>query len=226
MKEVQLKSNPFTPKFEELPETLPIFPLPGAVVLPRAQLPLNIFEPRYLNMTFDALGGHRMIGMIQPQTSQARDREGAIHKTGCAGRITAFKETDDGRLLIILTGVCRYDVAREVSVTRGYRRIQADWGRFARDLSADAAAPEVAAKEVIRAVKPYLEAKKLEVDWDSLVRMEGEILVNYLTMHMPFGLEEKQALVEAVTPSERAKILATLCAMSLSSQDSEDTTRH
>ena len=126
-----MSSNPFIPPFEALPDTLPIFPLPGAIVLPHTELPLNIFEPRYLNMTNDALGSHRMIGMIQPDPQG--ETEGRVYRTGCAGRITQFRETADCRIEMTLTGVCRFDLAEELSTTRGYRLVVPDWSRFAGD---------------------------------------------------------------------------------------------
>jgi Lon protease-like protein len=213
-----LKSNPFTPKFESLPEAIPIFPLAGAVLLPGAQLPLNIFEPRYLNMTFDALGADRTIGMIQPVPADLADEDDAVYKTGCAGRVTAFKELDDGRLLIILSGVCRYDVAQELPTVRGYRRVRADWGRFAGDLSGDDHSGMETA-EIIRAAKVFLEGKGIKVNWEAIGRMSADLLVNYLAMNLPFDPEEKQALVEAVTPSQRAEFLIALCSMNSSSLD-------
>src|SRR5690348_16202720 len=123
------------PRIDELPAVLPIFPLVGVLLLPRGKLPLNIFEPRYLNMTRDALGGDRLIGMIQPTGEERQGHPPALYPTGCAGRITAFSETDDGRFLITLTGIARFDVAREIETVRGYRRVLPRWDRFAADLS-------------------------------------------------------------------------------------------
>ena len=135
-----MSESAFTPSFDELPEVLPIFPLAGALVLPRQNLPLNIFEPRYLNMVADALGTGRNIGMIQPRPGSEESEAPPLCRVGCLGRITAFNETRDGRFVISLTGVCRFEVAREVEPRRGYRRVSPDWGRFASDLGP---APEV-----------------------------------------------------------------------------------
>ncbi len=212
-----MKSNPFTPRLEDLPSVLPIFPLPRAILLPGAQLPLNIFEPRYLSMTFDALGANRLIGMIQPDPG-TRGVSEAVYGTGCAGRITAFNETEDGRLLVILTGVCRFDVLEELPLQRGYRRVRPDWRRFEEDLS-EGGVSGVDAAGLLRSVRDYLETQEVEADWDALARMPGELLVNYLAMNLPFDEEEKQALVEARTPADRQRILLSLCAMSGPARD-------
>lgn len=202
-----MKPNRFTPTFASLPAAIPIFPLPRAILLPHAQLPLNIFEPRYLNMTLDALGSDRMIGMIQPDPSgDAAD----VYEVGCAGRITAFNETDDGRLLIVLTGVCRFRVAEELASTRGYRRVRPDWRKFPRDLE-EHEVTGIDLPELIQTVRRYLELQELEADLQSLARLPGELLINHLAMNLPFDPEEKQVLVEAMTPSERGRTLMTLC---------------
>ncbi len=219
-----MSRNPFTPSFEDLPETLPIFPLSGAIVLPGAQLPLNIFEPRYLNMVFDALGTDRMIGMIQPAHSEG-SKGNDIQRTGCAGRITTFRETDDGRLLIVLTGVCRFDVIEEIATTRGYRRVMADWRPFFQDLS-DEESASLDSTQLIDTLNPYFEANKVQANWESLKKMSSTSLVNVLAMNLPFEPEEKQALVEARTTYDRAKVLVALTKMSLSSADAPKTTRH
>ncbi|CAG0947976.1 partial Lon protease 2, partial [Anaerolineae bacterium] len=125
-----MSAHPFSLPFDQLPASLPIFPLPHAVAMPGCQLPLNIFEPRYLKMVFDALGDQRLIGMVQPELSAADAKTLALYKTGTAGRITFFNETSDGRLLVVLTGVCRFDIVEEIPTTRGYRRALVDWSRF------------------------------------------------------------------------------------------------
>lgn len=220
-----MSRNPFTPSFEELPKTVPIFPLSGAIVLPGAQLTLNIFEPRYLNMVFDALGADRMIGMIQPvHSGEAQDNDN-IHKTGCAGRITTFRETDDGRLLIVLTGVCRFDVIKEIATTRGYRRVLADWGPYADDLS-EGDSPSLESEHLIDTLTPYFDAKNVQADWESLKKMSSASLVNLLATNLPFEPEEKQALIEAKTIHDRTKVLIVLSQMSLSSSNEPGDTRH
>jgi Lon protease-like protein len=177
------------------------------ILLPRAQLPLNIFEPRYLNMTLDALGGRRLIGMAQPDGSGAPEE--VLYPVGCAGRITAFSETEDGRLLIVLTGVCRFRIEEELATIRGYRRVRPAWERFATDLDpADDRA--IRPEELMRAAREYAEANQIELDLETLAQLAPEALVNALSMHLPFAAAEKQSLVEAHTPAARAEALIAL----------------
>lgn len=220
-----MSRNPFTPSFEELPKALPIFPLSGAIVLPDEQLPLNIFEPRYLNMVFDALGADRMIGMVQPTQSEEALSESDIHKTGCACRITTFRETDDGRLLIVLTGVCRFNVVEEMPTVRGYRRVLVEWGQFVEDLC-DEDSSSLDSDRLIDMLATFFEAKKVQADWESLRKMSSTSLVNLLAMNLPFEPEEKQALIEAKTTYDRANVLIALSQMSLSSANVHRSTRH
>ena len=221
----QANMNSFTPPFEALPLTLPIFPLPEAILLPNAKLPLNIFEPRYLNMTFDALRADRMIGMIQPNNSTQTASKQAIYKSGCAGRITSFTETDDGRLLIELTGVCRFDVAEEITTIRGYRRIVPDWQRFQRDMNEESSA-EIDVTDLLEILRDYFEISSIQADWDALKKLPGHYLVNMLAMKLPFSVEEKQALVEATTPLARRDLLINITQMSLSDRGNLSPTRH
>ena len=207
-----MAKHPFTPDFQHLPDTLPLFPLPGAIVLPFTQLPLNIFEPRYLNMVIDALGEARMIGMIQPHPS-ARE---ALYQTGCAGRITMFRETEDGRLLISLTGVCRFDIQEEIPTIRGYRRIIPAWGRFTRDYFENETQVDIRA--LIAALEVFLQVNNLEADMNRLQAMPGPQLVNFLAVNLPFESADKQALVEATDIAERAKILTTLTEIAAAAQ--------
>jgi len=202
--------DPFHPRLEDLPESLPIFPLPGVILLPRAQLPLNIFEPRYLNMTLDALGAGRLIGMVQPESSGPATE--LVYSVGCAGRITAFSESGDGRLLIVLTGVCRFRIAEELSPTRGYRRVRPDWRAFA----ADRHAPDegkIRRADVLQSVRRYAEMAHQKLDWEALRQLSPEELVNALAMHLPFSAAEKQSLVEAETPAARAEAIIALTAL-------------
>ncbi len=207
-----MAKHPFTPDFQHLPDTLPLFPLSGAIVLPFTQLPLNIFEPRYLNMVIDALGEARMIGMIQPHPS-ARE---ALYQTGCAGRITMFRETEDGRLLISLTGVCRFDIQEEIPTIRGYRRIIPAWGRFTRDYFENETQVDI--RELIAALAVFLQVNNLEADMNRLQAMPGPQLVNFLAVNLPFEPADKQALVEATDIAERAKILTTLTEIAAAAQ--------
>ncbi|QXP90293.1 LON peptidase substrate-binding domain-containing protein [Methylococcus capsulatus] len=202
-------SHSFTPPFSLLPASLPVFPLPGAVVMPGCQLPLNIFEPRYLNMVFDALGADRMIGMVQPDPSMTDGDTDALSRTGTAGRITSFSETQDGRLIIVLTGVCRFDVGEELAGTRGYRRVMARWERFAVDYETDAGKHEECHR-LYSLLRAYFVRKSMEVDDLLMEKMPVTSLVNLMIGQLPFETAERQALVEAVSLGERLESLARL----------------
>jgi len=193
--------NPFIVPYDQLPETLPIFPLSGSIVLPGSELPLNIFEPRYLNMVRDALGTHHMIGMIQPDVI-ARDETALCH-TGCAGRITQFRETSDGRIEMVLSGVCRYDRGEELSTTRGYHLIVPNWSRFSIDYDDHDGLLGGEHDRLIRTLKSYFEVKGLETEWTMLERLPTVRLMNSLSMALPFSEQDKQVLLETVEPAER-----------------------
>jgi hypothetical protein len=200
--------SPFAPPFEKLPASLPIFPLAGGVVMPGAPLPLNIFEPRYLNMVGDALGGDRLIGMVQPDVKAAGRHGEAVCRTGTAGRITAFSETDDGRFLMRLTGLCRFDILEEVPTTRGYRRVAASWDRFAGDYDDDA---RIADRHGLLArLRRYSTARGLEIDWQGLAGMPDALLTNLLVTSLPLEPPDKQALVETVALNDRARLMSQL----------------
>ncbi|MCU0766916.1 MAG: LON peptidase substrate-binding domain-containing protein [Gammaproteobacteria bacterium] len=203
-----MPANPFVPPFDRLPVSLPIFPLPGAIVMPRAPLPLNIFEPRYLNMVTDALAEDRMIGMVQPDPRAADPRGETVCRTGTAGRITAYNETRDGRFLIRLTGVCRFDIREEVPTVRGYRRVIADWSRFAVDYEDGGRVPE--RRDLLDRLKRYADARQLEIEWDTMRALDDLDLVNVLVTMLPLDIGDKQALVEAVTLADRARLLSGL----------------
>ena len=190
----------------------PIFPLPGAVLLPGGRLPLNIFEPRYLAMVDDALGQGRVIGMIQPDPTRPNTPTGpGLYRVGCLGRISSFSETDDGRYLITLTGVTRYAVAVELEMRRGYRRVRADFTRFERDLEPDA--DGVDREALLKALRAYFAARGFEANWEAINEMPDPVLVATLAMVCPFEPPEKQALVEAPTTAERAQALLALLEM-------------
>jgi len=204
----------------ELPGALPIFPLAGVLLLPGGRLPLNVFEPRYRNMTLDALGGDRLIGIVQPQRPEAASPAGSVSdreevfETGCAGRITEFTETDDGRFLIALSGLCRFRIATELPMVKGYRRVQPDWSPYAGDLGD--ALGEVAGKErLLKALLDYAANKGLAGDWASVKGMPGQVLVTSLAMMVPLAAEEKQALLEARDSDERARMLTQLMEMAI-----------
>lgn len=193
----------------DLPDTIPIFPLPGALLLPRARLPLHIFEPRYLAMLDDTMKSqHRLIGMIQPFAAPGGTRLGAI---GCAGRLTAFSETEDGRYMITLTGVSRFRLAREVDGFTPYRRAEVTWDGFARDLARRAEEDAAFCREsFLDLLGRYFAARELATDWQSLKEADEELLINSLSMLLPFEPEDKQALLEAPTLVTRRETLVTL----------------
>jgi Lon protease-like protein len=193
--------SPFTARYDQLPDTLPVFPLPGAIVMPGNELPLNIFEPRYLNMVTDALSTHRMIGMIQPDPD-AENTTDLCH-TGCAGRITQYRETDDGRIEMVLSGVCRFDRGEELPTTRGYRLIVPDWSRFRDDYADQEGTLRAEHDRLLRTLKRYFQAKGLEADWSMAERLSTVRLMNSLHMALPLGERNKQVLLETVEPAER-----------------------
>src|SRR5690606_26641330 len=174
---LRMSRLPFDPSFDELPASLPIFPLPGVLLLPGGRLPLNIFESRYLAMIEDALRGSRLIGMLQP-TAGAQGDVGAapVYGTGCAGRITAFQETDDGRYLITLSGLIRFEVLGELATLRGYRQVQADWSPYAADLS-PADPPGIDRTRLLEALRAYFEATGIAGDWTTIDKTPNEKLI-------------------------------------------------
>jgi Lon protease-like protein len=203
----------------DLPRRLKVFPLPGALLLPHAELPLNIFEPRYLAMVADALAGDRLIGMIQPDHDDA-DLSGspALKHIGCAGRITSFAETPDGRLLITLSGICRFAIAREASTDKPYREVDADFSHFATDLSETDDDDGVDRTSLIKVFRDYLAANDMSADWDQVREASTEALVNTLAVLAPHAPRDKQALLEAKDLKERADVLIALTEMALARQ--------
>lgn len=199
----------------DLPQRLPVFPLPGALLLPRAELPLNIFEPRYLEMMSDAMAGDRLIGMIQPEPDQVKDDRPALLKVGCAGRISAYAETPDGRLLVTLTGVSRFAITEELDVDTTYRQVVADFHPFAVDLVSDLGANEVNRSALLKAFRDYLNANDMKADWDQVDAASTEVLVNTLSLLAPYPPQEKQALLEAPDLKTRADVLVALTEMAL-----------
>ncbi len=199
----------------DLPDTIPVFPLPGALMLPRARLPLHIFEPRYLAMIEDCLKTKtRLIGMIQPrETPSGQPRLQAI---GCAGRVTGFSETEDGRYMITLSGMSRFRMREEVQGFAPYRRCTVDWAPFVRDLNReDETDPGFDRAAFLKVLGRYLSTMNLSTDWDSLKEAETELLINSLSMLCPFTPEDKQALLEAPSLSTRRETLVTLIEFAL-----------
>jgi uncharacterized protein len=213
-------------KISDLPAELPLFPLRGVILLPRTTLPLNVFEPRYLTMINDALAGERMIGIVQPAGGTGADespsgRDVPLHSVGGAGRITAFQETDDNRVLISLSGIARFRLGNEIASDFPYRVCEADFTPYKGDLERGLG-DELVDREVLLVVlKNYLKAKGLGADWDSIDRSPNELLVNTLSMICPYGAEEKQALLEADTLKARAEVLVALAEMDLAASDTE-----
>ena len=204
--------SPFLPQFSDLPAELPIFPLAGAVVMPGVQLPLNIFEPRYLNMVADALKADHLIGMLQPRPDTTFDETPEVHQVGCAGRITSYSETNDGRIVMILTGVCRFQVAEELRARRGYRRVRPDWERFAIDFHAEEEALP-GREDFMSSLRAYCTLRGVEVPWDDVTKMGDAELVNLLCTHLPLDPEDKQALIETVDLCGRGRLMAGLMDM-------------
>jgi uncharacterized protein len=201
----------------DVAEVIPVFPLPGALLLPRGQMPLNIFEPRYLAMVDDALrSGLRLIGMIQPDPTQRGPADKpALYKIGCVGRITQLAETGDGRYLIQLTGISRFAVGQELPVTTPYRQCRVTYAPFADDFVARKGEQAVDRAAVLEALSAFLEANKLKADWEGIENAPNEALVNALAMMSPYGPAEKQALLEAPDLKTRAEILVAVTEIEL-----------
>jgi Lon protease-like protein len=202
---------------ESIPRRIPIFPLAGALLLPRTQLPLNIFEPRYLAMVNDALAADRIIGMTQPLQMEKTDswKEPPVYEIGCAGKITSFAEVEDGRMLIMLTGIARFSMVRELPTRKPYRQIEADYSAFADDLKLGLGEEKVDRELLLNTFRAYLKANDLKTDWSEIRAASNELLVNSLSSIAPFAVAEKQALLEAASLNERAELLVALTEMTL-----------
>lgn len=202
------------PRLDELPTEFPIFPLSGALLLPHGKLPLNVFERRYLAMIEDALSAGRVIGMIQPDELRPATPSGpALYKVGCLGRLSSFSETDDGRVLVTLTGVIRFAVKVELELHRGYRRVRGDLARFRTDLEADPAPDGIDREGMLDALRAYFTARGFDANWEAINEMPDDALVTTLAMVCPFDPAEKQALLEASGTAGRAGTLLTLLRM-------------
>jgi uncharacterized protein len=208
-------------KPDDLPTLIPVFPLQGCILLPRSSLPLNIFEPRYLQMVGDALAKERVIGIVQPGSGPVEEGESpegkscTLRHTGGIGRITAFNETDDGRILITLTGIARFDIVREQPTPLPYRLCHVSYEAYGKDFIRGHGQESVDWARLLRILRTYLDSRKLSADWSSIERSPAELLVNTLSMISPYGPEEKQALLEAPDLKERAEVLMTLAQMEL-----------
>lgn len=201
----------------DLPEVIAVFPLPGALLLPRGQMPLNIFEPRYLAMVDDALrDGHRLIGMIQPDIAHGGQSDvPPLFRVGCVGRITQFAESGDGRYVLELTGVSRFRVIEELKVATAYRQCRVDYFPFVDDFTARKGEDEVDRAALLKVLSDFLTANQLKADWDGIQQAPNEALVNALSMMAPYGAPEKQALLEAPDLKTRAEILVAVTEMEL-----------
>ena len=201
----------------DLPEIIPVFPLPCALLLPRGQMPLNIFEPRYLEMVDDSFrDGHRLIGMIQPDVAHSKNSDKpALFRVGCVGRITQLAESGDGRYILELTGVARFKVLEELEVLTAYRQCKVDFFAFVDDFTARMGEEEVDREALLTVLADFLKANNLKVDWEGVESAPNEALVNALAMMSPYGPAEKQAMLEAPDLKTRAEILIAVTEMDL-----------
>ena len=204
----------------DVPQRIPVFPLSGAILLPRATLPLHVFEPRYLQMVEDVMSTSRVIGMVQP-TGAGEAEESPISRTaplrrvGCAGRITSYQELDDGRLLMSLSGIARFELLDEVELAKPYRICTVSYERFLGDFIPDAGEADVDRERLIEVLKAYLQMRNLKADWAAIGKASTEALVNSLALASPYGCEEKQALLEAADLKARAEMLVALAEMEM-----------
>ena len=213
------KKSPFTQSFELLPSTLPVFPLDGAVVLPCGALPLNIFEPRYLKMVHDAMKSDQLIGMIQPKNQLAVP---TLYETGCAARIIQYSETSDGRLEIVLEGLCRFNISEELICMRGYRLIKPNWVSYEHDFF-DPSPADVQNKMLfIGALRRYFSKNNIDVDWSVIDELPQQTLVNNLVHQLALSAQDKQLLIEAKTVNDRVKSFIAI----LTDNENSSETRH
>lgn len=203
------------------PDMIPVFPLPGALLLPRSRLPLHLFEPRYLQMLDDTLKTeHRLIGMVQP--FDGPEKQSKLHSIGCAGRLTAFSETEDGRYMVTLSGMSRFRIVKEVDGFTPYRRCEVNWDGFGRDLGPAEKDDGFDRDRFMNLLNRFFEDQGLKTDWDSLSEAEDELLINSLSMLCPFEPEDKQALLEAPSLTTRRETLVTLIEFALRGGSAEE----
>jgi len=212
-----MKRSTIIPDLQDLPETIPVFPLNGALLLPGGRLPLNIFEPRYLNMISDVLtSSTRLMGMIQSTASTGQNEVApSLFSVGCVGRLSSFEETTDGRYLISLDGVIRFRVENEIDMKDGYRRLKVDYSTFTDDLLVQD--NSINREKLLKALRGFFDLKGFTADWEAIKVCESEKLVTTLSMICPLEVSDKQALLEAPTTFERAEILTTMLEMQVSS---------
>lgn len=218
--------SPLDLTWDALPDTIPVFPLAGVLLLPRGRLPLQVFEPRYLNMTVDALATpDRLIGMVQPQDPETQEKAPRLYRVGCAGRITSFSETEDGRYLLTLTGVCRFALGDELAMVRGYRRVIPQWRDYRGDFEdeTDSALDRV---RLLSALRDYFKLHGIAANWEAIEQTPDERLVTSLAMICPFEPSEKQALLEVPDLPGRSTLMTTLVEMAILEQKGGDAARH
>lgn len=214
----------------DLPPRIPVFPLRGAILLPRATLPLNVFEPRYLAMLDDVMSGSRIIGIVQPDGDDNDDEESpadksaGLRRVGCAGRVTSYQEMDDGRIVITLTGIIRYEILDEAETDNPYRVMSVSYDRFASDLREGLGEEQVDRVNLLRVLRSYLDANRMKADWSAIQRASSEFLINALSVMSPYGPEEKQALLEASDLKSRADVLVALAEIELASNGGSGST--
>jgi len=211
-------------KIEDIPSRIPLFPLPEAILLPRTNLPLNIFEPRYLVMVEDVLAGDRLIGMVQPVSGGPAspgpiEEQAMLRNIGCAGRLTSFQETDDGHYLITLSGIARFEIDQEIETGKPYRTWDVDYSKFKSDAVQGFGEDDIDRDYLLSVLKEYLRVNSLDADWSAIRNSSNEFLVNTLSIISPYGVEEKQALLEAADLKTRADVLIALAQMELAAPD-------
>lgn len=209
------KISPFAQSFSQLPNSLPIFPLSNAIVMPRGYLSLNIFEPRYLNMFQDSMRGEQLIGMIQPKNN---DDLPNLFDVGCAARISRYEETNDGRLEVVLSGLCRFSIEEEISSIRGYRIVVPSWKNFASDYDDTAETKSEDTMLLHGALRQYFTHKNIDIDWDSINQVSTEVLLHNLIAQLPITPQDKQILIETPTLRDRIK---SFCAIIDINEDAE-----
>ncbi len=213
-------NNPYR-SLDELPDVIPVFPLDGALLLPRGDMPLNVFEPRYLQMIDDAVRTTRLIGIVQPEGEETEGCRPALFPIGCVGRITAFGETGDGRYVLTLTGVSRYRIVEEIVADTPYRQCRVSFEPFAKDFVEGEGEAEVDRAAVLKTLRDFAEANALKVDWRGIESASNDSLVNALCMMSPFGAREKQALLEATDLKSRAEVLVAITEIELARREGD-----
>lgn len=223
-----MEQNPFAPEFDKLPEKIPVFPLYGVLLLPGGQLPLNIFENRYLSMVNDALAGSRIIGMVQPTRKPEADDTSPppLCRTGCAGKITEFHETPDGRYIISLTGISRFEIETELGTTTAYRQVKPVWAPFKSDIEEKQKCLGLDRNTMMDLLKNYFSKEELECDWARIEETSDNKLITCLSMICPFDAQEKQALLEAPCCKTRGQMFMTMLEMAVKMAESDSRMQH